>query len=379
MLATLAGKRILIVEDEFLFADDVVRSLKKMGAIALGPVKTVADGLLAILKDVDAAILDIRLPDGEVFGVADELRRRGKPFFFLSAYAQSTVPRRLSDAPFVSKPCSEATWAGALSRLLEPVRQGKRAAETLAPAKPSHTSDVRSMAIARRLGSLLALTQGETEFLHRVGAGPASLWAPKSLIGHPEAEQASPRYVVSGWAARLRGLQDGRRQIVQLVLPGDAIAPHLQIRHSHQTVQCLTMVRTVDGAAIRLAARDHAKFPGIAAAVELAAANDRALLLEQVTRLGRQTAYERLASLFMELHHRCLPIGLVHDNGFAFSLTQETIGDLLGLSVVHVNRTLQHMRRRNLITLRQGRLILQDIPALQAAGEFKPPKLEHLG
>jgi CRP-like cAMP-binding protein len=245
----------------------------------------------------------------------------------------------------------------------------------LAAEKRRNVADIRSAAIARRLGSLLMLTPGETEFLHRVGAGPMSLWAPRSLIEQPAGNHASPRYIISGWAAQVRELNDGRRQLVQLVLPGDPLAPQLQIHHRGQTVQCLTMVQTVDGAAIRLAARDPANFPGIAAAVELAAARDRALLLDQVTRLGRQTAYERVANLFLELHYRCLPIGLVHANGFAFPLTQECLGDLLGLSVVHVNRTLQLMRRQNLITLRQGRLTLNDMPALQAAAEFKPPVL----
>ncbi|HEY7800424.1 MAG TPA: Crp/Fnr family transcriptional regulator [Hyphomonadaceae bacterium] len=248
----------------------------------------------------------------------------------------------------------------------------------LAPEKRRNVADIRSAAIARRLGSLLMLTPGETEFLHRVGAGPMSLWAPRSLIEQPAGNHASPRYIISGWAAQVRELNDGRRQLVQLVLPGDPLAPQLQIDNRGRTVQCLTMVQTVDGAAIRLAARDPVKFPGIAAAVELAAAYDRALLQEQVTRLGRQTAFERMANLFLELHHRCLPVGLVQGDSFSCPLTQESLGDVLGLSVVHVNRTLQLMRRQNLITLRQGRLTLHDMPALRTAAEFKPPQLERL-
>lgn len=378
MSAALAGKRILVVEDELLFANNVVDALKRMGAIALGPAKTAADALLATMMGIDAAMLDVRLPDGDVYKVADELRRRSKPFVFVSGYGDESVPDHLSDAPFVSKPCSDAAWAAALAQLLEPAGRGKAAAMR-ALERRRHTPDIRSETIARRLGSLLALSPGETEFLHRIGAGPASLWAPKSLIEQPAGEHASPRYIISGWAARVRELDDGRRQIVQLVLPGDPLAPQLQVRHRQQTVQCLTMVQTVDGGAIRLAARDPVKFPGIAAAVELAAAHDRALLLDQVTRLGRQDAYERVASLFVELLYRSLPVGLVHSHGFAFPLTQEGIGDVLGLSVVHVNRTLQIMRQQNLITLKQGRLTLHDVPALQAAAQFKAPELKYLG
>lgn len=239
-------------------------------------------------------------------------------------------------------------------------------------------ADVRSEAIARRLGSLITLTSGETDFLHRVGAGAVSVWAARSLPELSTVEQMAPRYIISGWAARVRELRDGRRQLVQLILPGDPLAPQLQVHDQLQLVQCLTMVQAVDGTAVRLAARDPVKFPGIAAATELAAAQERALMMEQVTRLGRQTAYERMANLFFELHYRCKAVGLVHGDSFPFPLTQESLGDLLGLSVVHVNRTLQLMRREGVIQLRQGRLTLLNQAMLATTAEFRPPGLSHL-
>lgn len=239
-------------------------------------------------------------------------------------------------------------------------------------------SDVRSEAIARRLGSMMTLTSGETDFLHRVGAGPVSVWAARSMLELPTDEQAAPRYLISGWAARVRELQDGRRQLVHLILPGDVLTPQLQIHDRFELVQCLTMVQAVDGTAIRLAARDPARFPGIAAAAEIAAAHDRALLMEQIARLGRQTAYERVANLFFELFYRCKAVGLTHGDSFPFPLTQESLGDLLGLSVVHVNRTLQLMRREGLIQLRQGRLTLLNPAALASAAEFREPRVSHV-
>jgi CRP-like cAMP-binding protein len=239
-------------------------------------------------------------------------------------------------------------------------------------------SDVRCETIARRLGALVKLSQAELDLLQRIGAGPASVWAARSLLETPADGHVGPRYLISGWAARVRELQDGRRQLVQVILPGDTLTPHLQVRQQ-QVVQCLTMVQLVDGATIRVAGRDSARFPGIAAAIELAAAYDRALLMEQVTRLGRHTAYERMANLFLELHHRCQVVGLVHADSFIFPLTQESLGDLLGLSVVHVNRTLQLMRREGVIELKHGRLTLLDMEALKSAAEFRHPSLSYLG
>lgn len=378
-MSAIAGKKILIVEDEDVSASNIVHALKRLGAVTLDPVRTAAEGLHSVQMGVDAAVLDIRLPDGDVYGVADELRRRRKPFVFLSGVDRETVPERFTDAPFVPKPCRDIALTTALGNLLEPTAFRQPMTRTRAPMDRQHTADVRSEMIARRLGSFLPLTLEETAFLRRVGAGSASLWAPRSLVEQPASDHVSPRYIISGWAARVRQLSDGRRQLVQFILPGDALSPHLEVRQRRQSVQCLTVVQTVDGSAVRIAARDTQKFPGIVAAVKLAAAHDRGLLLEQVTRLGRQTAIERVASLFMELHYRLTPLGLVHADSFAFPPTQETLGDMLGLSIVHVNRTLQAMRARKLFTLKQGRLTLLDIPALLDIGEFAPPLLEHLG
>ena len=241
----------------------------------------------------------------------------------------------------------------------------------------NRAGDLRSEAICQRLSALVSLTDVERDFLRRVGSGPVSLWAPRSFVDQPANDHPAPRYIISGWAAHTRELQDGRRQFVQVLLPGDPLSPLLEVRHQ-QTVLCLSMVQTVEGGAIRLAAQDPQRFPGIAAAVQMAAAQDRAMLIEQVIRLGRQTAYERTANLFVELHQRCSAVGLAHGDGFAFPLTQEAIGDLLGLSVVHVNRTLQAMRNQNLIQLKHGRLTLLNLPALREAAEFRSPQIAHL-
>ena len=243
--------------------------------------------------------------------------------------------------------------------------------------KRNRAGDLRSEAICQRLSALFPLAEGERDFLRRVGSGPVTLHAPRSILDQPASGHPASCYIISGWAALARELRDGRRQFVQLLLPGDPLSPLLQVRQQ-QTVLCLSLVQTVEGTSVRLAANDAQRFPGIAAAVEMAAAQDRALMIEQVIRLGRQTAYERMASLFVELHHRCSTVGLVHGDGFAFPLTQESLGDLLGLRVVHVNRTLQLMRNQNVIQLKHGRLTLLDLEALRDAAEFRPPHISHM-
>ena len=79
------------------------------------------------------------------------------------------------------------------------------------------------------------------------------------------------------------------------------------------------------------------------------------------------------ANLALELHYRCAAMGPVHADSFEFPLTQEGPGDLLGLSVVNVDRTLQLLRHHEMIQLKHGRLTLLNVPALPEAAEFKPP------
>jgi CRP-like cAMP-binding protein len=239
-------------------------------------------------------------------------------------------------------------------------------------------NDILLETIARRLGAMTQLAPAEIALLHEVGSGAATTTPVRSLLEMASDAQEKPRYLISGWAARVRELKDGRRQLVHLILPGDTLTPQLPVRHGQQTIQCLTSVQTVDGEAIKLVV-DRGDLPGISAAVELAAAYDRALLMEQVMRLGRLTAYERVANFFVELHHRCDVVGLVHADGFLFPLTQESLGDLLGLSVVHVNRTLQLMRREGMIELKHGRLTLLNIESLEQTGQFRAPDLSYLG
>src|SRR5262245_30258329 len=95
--------------------------------------------------------------------------------------------------------------------------------------KRNRLGDLRSEAIYQRLSALAPLAETEREFLRRVGSGPVSLWAPRSFVDQPASEHPGPRYIISGWAAQVRELQDGRRQLVQLLLPGNSLGPLLQV------------------------------------------------------------------------------------------------------------------------------------------------------
>lgn len=229
--------------------------------------------------------------------------------------------------------------------------------------------NARTSVIAHRLRSFVPLTNAETDALLLIGAGPSSCCGPKALLHHGGAASSASCYIVAGWAAYSRELRDGRRQLIDILLPGDAAKP-LPHMGPGQAIVCLTQVRTVDGNLVQSVARDP-RHPGIARAIELAAEEERARLMNQVVRLGRLTAYERLASFFIELHNRFEQVGLTRDGEIDFPLTQEILGDLLGLSVVHVNRTLKAMRRDGSISLTRGILKLLDLDTLKRVGEYR--------
>jgi CheY-like chemotaxis protein len=115
----LIGRRILVVEDEYIIAADLAQSLEDLGASVLGPAGTVADALALVAGEpaLDAAVLDINLGSEKVFPVAEALQARGVPFVFASGYDAWMVPSEFADAPRFGKPVEKHALARALSAL----------------------------------------------------------------------------------------------------------------------------------------------------------------------------------------------------------------------------------------------------------------------
>jgi CheY-like chemotaxis protein len=102
----LAGRHILVVEDEYLIMTDIASGLELAGAEVVGPAVTL-DEAMRLVRDtsrIDAAILDINLRGVMAFPVADALAARGIPFVFSSGYDRSILPLRHAHAPFCEKP-----------------------------------------------------------------------------------------------------------------------------------------------------------------------------------------------------------------------------------------------------------------------------------
>jgi CRP-like cAMP-binding protein len=182
-----------------------------------------------------------------------------------------------------------------------------------------------------------------------------------------------PCMLLDGWAAKQRGLSDGRRQIYGFILPGDAFG--LSARRcafSSASIVALTDVAVASVPLLVDAVKEETREP-LSQFAWNAISRDETSGLDQIVRLGRQTAYERMLHLLLEFYSRLKQVGLVSGTSFSVPLTQETIADALGLSVVHTNRTLQQLRRERLIETRGTIVNLPDPDLLCEIADFRIP------
>jgi len=212
--------------------------------------------------------------------------------------------------------------------------------------------------IAARLASLARLDRDEMEAVEAATRNRRSVGAHQELIeeGSPACE---PAILLSGWVGRARIFPDGRRQILSLLVPGDLIGV---CRQTHPLAA--TGMVTLTPVMLCPAPTPRSPQSGLAEAYARSGAVEEFHLFRQIARLGRLSAYERMADLLLELAHRLSVVDLGMPGDFPMPLTQEVLADLLGLTSVHVNRTLQTLRREGLLELHGGVARLKDAARL---------------
>lgn len=238
------------------------------------------------------------------------------------------------------------------------------------PGEPLAHAHAATDAVLRRLSGYVPLAAEETALLHQLAARPVLVPARTELVRDGEAAPR-PQVLLEGWACRQRLLADGRRQIVVVLLPGDLIGLDQRRRPlPFGSVTTLTPAQVCEAGALREAAAGRGKEAGLAAALRQAREMEEIWLVNQVVRLGRQTAYERVAHFLLELRERLAAVDRVQENRFSFPITQEVLADALGLSVVHMNRTMQQLRRDGLVEQRATAITLRDVPALVSIADY---------
>lgn len=181
--------------------------------------------------------------------------------------------------------------------------------------------------------------------------------------------------LLDGLLCRYKDLRDGSRQISELHVAGDFADLHgFTLKRLDHSVMALTRCRIALAPHERVKAltREH---PHVARLYWFTTNLDAAIHREWVVSLGRRTALARAAHLFCELHARLGIVGLADDTGYALDLTQTDLAECLGLTPVHVNRTLRQLRERELVEFRGGRVAIGDLVGLRQVAEFDPAYL----
>ena len=193
--------------------------------------------------------------------------------------------------------------------------------------------------------------------------------ADRTVIRHGEELQHSI-LLLSGWLARAKDLPSGQRQMAELHVPGDFADLHgFTLKRLDHDVIALTRCRL----ALVPHPRVHditERFPHLARLFWLMTNIDAAIQREWTLSLGRRSAIARMAHLFCELNVRLGIVGLAQNDSYDFPLTQAELGECLGLTSVHVNRTLQELRRRGLLALENRRVEIHDLDELKRVAEF---------
>ena len=246
------------------------------------------------------------------------------------------------------------------------------------PIAPRITAGRPIDPILRRLASLTILSDAEQALILSLNNRRERHRTGEELLLEGDVARR-PRFILSGWASTQRILSDGRRQVFGFALPGDGIGVYPRMSSPAPfTIVAATPVETVDAEPF-LAAVRAGDAPGLLKAFSAAARMEDANLLDHVVRLGRQTAYERVAHFLLELHDRLEAVGLAEKQRFPLPLTQEILADTLGLSIVHINRTLQQMRRDGVIEWRSGMATIRQRDQLVAQADYRltsaPPRL----
>ena len=176
-----------------------------------------------------------------------------------------------------------------------------------------------------------------------------------------------------GWVAIYKNLDNGKRQILRIALPGDIIGfqPHFDGPMSHSAMSLTDVV---------LCAFPRKLLPDLfrknqAVAKRLAELNARDMNICQsrLLTIGQQAAIERIAFFCSELFYRMKTIyNNERDQTISFPLSQEDIGDATGLTKIHVNRTLRTLREQGLMEIASKQLTVHDVDELSRLGNFDP-------
>jgi CRP-like cAMP-binding protein len=228
--------------------------------------------------------------------------------------------------------------------------------------------------VSRKLCCRNDLSDGDADFLDREISNRRYVKPREDIVSEHEGP-SDIRVLMEGVACRYKLIGGGRRAIVAYLLPGDFCDLHVSLlgRRDHG-------VATLTGCTVAVLARNtidsiiYAR-PALARALWRTNLVDEAVLREWLANLSQRPANRRLVHLICELRVRLETVGLADRTRLKLPVTQEELGDTLGISSVHVNRIFQQLKHDHLITVHGRELLIPDLERLEEFGEFAPDYL----
>lgn len=223
--------------------------------------------------------------------------------------------------------------------------------------------------LVRKLSAFARLSPDELACLAELQSRRRSVAALTELVHEGQTDHRA-WILQEGWASCYKLVPNGGRQIIGFPVPGDFMGLRsILLRTSDHSFASLTDAVVTEVPQQRLTEIFQA-FPRLGSAILWSLSRDEAMVVEHLVNIGRRSAIERLAHLFLELGERLQLVGLASTTGFACPLNQYLLADALGLSAIHVNRSLRQLRERRLITVKAHQVIIHDLNALKALAGY---------
>jgi CRP-like cAMP-binding protein len=223
--------------------------------------------------------------------------------------------------------------------------------------------------LIRKFENLAPLSAEDKILLERITANVREVDAKVDLIREGEAP-TDVHLILDGFACRHKITADGRRQIMAFLVPGDFCDIHVFIlKEMDHSVATLSTCHVVDISRSQILAM--LERPSLARALWWSTLVDEATLREWLLNIGQREAPQRIAHLLCELLLRLRAVGLADLDGYELPITQAELAETIGVSTVHVNRSLHTLREAGLITLTSKQLVILDAKGLVEFSGFE--------
>ena len=221
----------------------------------------------------------------------------------------------------------------------------------------------------RRSGAFKPISDMELAFINEMKRDHL-VCPPGAEIIAAGQDQAELYTLYAGWAIRCKTLPDGRRQILNIILPGDLIGLQgAMFEAAAYSVEAITEVQLCLLPRRKMWSLFE-NMPELAFDVTWLGSREESIVDENLTSAGQRNAAERIAALIIQLYKRLNVLGMVVNGAMPFPLTQQHIADTLGLSLVHTNKSLAKLRKLGMFSQTNGTLLLSNPKALESLAQY---------